>query len=70
MVLQSMTRVPINDGRYLGKITGELVDVQCPIVEEGVFITVSFPVDGEVLGIDIPAVIVVKDSYAVVHLED
>jgi hypothetical protein len=69
MVLKSMSSVPMNDGTYFGKITGELVDAKVHI-EDDIVINVSFPVDGEVNGKDVPAVIVVKDSYAVVHLED
>lgn len=69
MVLKSMSTVPLNDGKYFGKITGELVDAKVHI-EDDLVINVSFPVDGEFPGVDFPCVIKVNDGFADVYVKE
>lgn len=69
MILESTSTVPMTDGKYFGKITGGLVDAHVKVTE-GVYYSVSFPVNDKVNGKDIPVVIMVKNSYANVHVEE
>lgn len=69
MILKSTGIVPMNDGKYFGRITGSLVDASV-ILFDDVFSTTSFHVEEEVMGIDIPVVIVVEDALADVYVED
>ena len=69
MILESTSTVPMIDGKYFGRITGSLVDAHVKVADD-IFYNVSFPVNDEVMGIDIPVIVVVKDSYASVHVED
>lgn len=69
MMLKSSGRVPMDDGQYYGKITGDLVDVRV-ILFDDVLSTTSFIVEKEVMGIDIPVTVIVKDALANVYVED
>lgn len=68
MSLKSMGIVPLADGYYKGKITGELVDTQV-VIENDIIVNLSFLVDEEVIGKDVPVFVHVKDNQAEVYFD-
>lgn len=68
MSLRSMGIVPLPNGYYKGKITGDYVDTQV-VVENDIIVNLSFLVDEGVIGEDVPVFVHVKDNQAEVYLD-
>lgn len=68
MGIRSMGIVPLPNGYYKGKITGDYVDTQV-VIEDGIIVNLSFLVDEGVIGEDVPVFVHVKDNQAEVYLD-